>query len=204
MKHHLRIIGDVHGHKERYLRLTEKAECSIQLGDMAFDYDFLRSTDPNKHKFFGGNHDNYDKIDVSHHLGNHGIHTIPNFGDIFFVRGAYSIDWHLRTEGLDWWRQEELNHQEAGMAMDAYREAKPKFVITHGCPYSITGDVTSSAWIKRTRTGSLLQAMLEEHQPETWVFGHYHKSWSAKIGRTKFICLDELECLDFSKTGEET
>jgi len=158
MKHHLRIIGDVHGHKERYLRLLRKAEYSLQIGDMGFEYNFLNSVDPDKHRFFGGNHDNYDRInDVPHNLGNHGIHTVPGFGDIFFVRGAYSIDQVYRTEGVSWWRAEELNHQEAQKALEEYRKIKPDFVVTHSCPASIVRHITSSNWIKKTTTNSLLQ-----------------------------------------------
>lgn len=197
MKHHLRIIGDVHGLKEKYLHLLRKTEYSIQLGDMGFDYDFLKSVDSERHKFFGGNHDNYNKIDVPHNLGNHGVYSIPNWGDIFFVRGAYSIDWAHRTLGVSWWFAEELNCREAQEALEAYGKAKPNFVITHGCPTSIVQYVTGSTWVERTQTGNLLQAMLDIHKPQVWVFGHFHKSWRQKIVETEFICLNELECLDF-------
>ena len=38
-KPYLRIIGDVHGHYDRYVKLAKKARHSIQLGDLGFDYD---------------------------------------------------------------------------------------------------------------------------------------------------------------------
>lgn len=197
MKTHLRIIGDVHGHTERYLRLLRKSQYSIQVGDLAFDYTFLSGTDPTQHKFVGGNHDNYNKIQACpNYLGDYGTRSVPGFGDIFFVRGAFSIDWHLRIEGVSWWKDEELTLVEGYAALAAYKECKPNVVITHDCPLSVLPEITMSNWIKKSRTQQLLQAMLEVHKPKLWVFGHYHRSWKAQIGPTKFVCLNELECLD--------
>jgi hypothetical protein len=35
--------------------------------------------------------------------------------------------------------------------------------------------------------------MFDQWQPELWVFGHYHFSRNFKIGKTRFLCLNELE-----------
>ncbi len=203
MEHHLRIIGDVHAHKDRYLKLVKKDEYSIQVGDMAFDYEFLKSVSAQHHRFLGGNHDNYDKInDSPHYLGDYGIHTIPGVGEIFFVRGAYSVDHMERTEGVDWWREEELSYAAANMALRDYERIRPDFVITHTCPSSIVSQVVSSTWVKNTTTSTLLQEMLSIHQPVMWIFGHFHRSWTRRVERTKFICLDELECFDYYTEGD--
>jgi predicted phosphodiesterase len=47
-----------------------------------------------------------------------------------------------------------------------------------------------------TRTGLALQAMFEIHQPEVWLFGHWHINKVQKIGATNFICLAELSFID--------
>jgi hypothetical protein len=44
-----------------------------------------------------------------------------------------------------------------------------------------------------TRTSQVLQRMFEEHQPEHWLFGHYHLTTCFKIGKTEFQCLNELD-----------
>lgn len=55
-----------------------------------------------------------------------------------------------------------------------------------------------------TRTSQALQRMFEEHQPEYWMFGHYHLDRTFKIGRTEFCCLNELSTRELVLTEEKT
>jgi hypothetical protein len=193
-----RIIGDVHGHYERYHLLLRKAKFTLQIGDFGFDYSTLASVDSERHRIIGGNHDNYDEVGkCPNFLGNYGVHSVPGFGDLFFVRGAFSIDRHQRIEGLDWWPEEELPMRTCYDALEEYMLIQPDFVVTHACPTTIVPHVTASLHIKPARTCQLLEQMFAFHQPKRWVFGHYHRSWSKTIDGTSFTCLDELECLDF-------
>ena len=197
MKTNLRLIGDVHGHYEHYHQLLRKARSSVQVGDFGFDYMTLRGVDARRHKILGGNHDNYDDMENwPHFLGNYGVHTVEGFGDLFFVRGGISIDRHLRIEGHDWWKAEELDMNECYSALLEYENVKPDFVVTHECPSTIVPYVTESSLTTPSRTKQLLERMFAVHQPDSWVFGHYHRSWDATIDGTHFTCLDELECLD--------
>ncbi len=197
MKSNLRIIGDVHGHSDIYLRLIKKAEHTIQIGDLGFDYSFLSGVDARQHRIVAGNHDNYDKIDNwPHFLGNYGTYNVPGFGDIFFIRGGVSIDKAMRTEGVSWWRNEELSMAQWYAALTEYERIKPNFVVSHECPRSIVPYVTMSTHIIPSRTNQLLEQMFAVHPPERWVFGHYHRSFKKKIDGTYFQCLDELECLE--------
>jgi len=198
MKANLRLIGDVHGHYGRYHRLLRKAQATIQLGDFGFEYNTLSALDARQHRVLGGNHDNYDDVgNWPHFLGNYGIHTVEGFGDVFFVRGGFSIDRDLRVEGVSWWANEELSMAECYKALGEYEKVKPAFVISHECPRSIVPHVTASLRIIPSRTNQLLEQMFALHHPHRWVFGHYHRSWSKLIDGTVFTCLDELECLDF-------
>lgn len=193
-----RIIGDVHGHHGRYHLMLRKAKFTLQLGDFGFDYGTLLFVDPKYHKLIGGNHDNYDEIDdCPNCLGDYGVHSVPGFGDIFFVRGALSIDRHIRTEGLDWWPEEELSMADCYAALELYSKVKPDFVVTHACPITVIPHVTSSTKIYPSRTCQLLERMFAVNPPKRWVFGHYHRSWSKTIDGTYFTCLNELEYLDF-------
>jgi len=210
MMTHLRIIGDVHQHWERYHRLLRKAHFTIQVGDFGFNYSTLLNVNAVRHRFLGGNHDNYDKVGMCpHYLGDYGLHSIPDFGDVFFVRGAFSIDQQnggrdggRRIEGVDWWPAEELHMADCYAALEEYSGIKPDFVVTHECPVSVVPRVTKSSRILPSRTNQLLQRMFEIHKPKTWVFGHYHKSWSGIINGTRFVCLDELECMDLPASSE--
>jgi hypothetical protein len=104
----LTVIGDVHQKYGGYVVKTEKAEHSLQLGDMGFDYRYLTQyIDPERHKFFGGNHENYDTLlndPPKHCIGDYGMYTHGGT-PFFYIRGGYSIDLHYRILGQSWWAE---------------------------------------------------------------------------------------------------
>lgn len=123
---------------------------------------------------------------------------------MFFVSGAWSIDQAFRVEGRDWWRDEELSVADGMKALDAYAVAKPQVMVSHDGPESIfLGGPMTIPNYHRSRTSTLLEAMLEAHAPELWIFGHHHVSRDFVEGSTRFRCLDELEVLtlDFHADG---
>lgn len=193
----MRIIGDVHGKHGAYLDLISNRKFSVQVGDFGFDYSVLDNVDPNNHKIIGGNHDNYDIIDnYPHFLGNFG--NFENDGiSFFFVRGERSVDAHLRTEGISWWRNEELSMQQGYDAIAAYESCKPSVVISHGCPAEIMPYfITNPEKFHPSRTSQILDSMWSIHIPKFWIFGHHHNSKSMVISDCFCCCLNELECLD--------
>jgi predicted phosphodiesterase len=194
----MRIIGDVHGKHEAYLDLISNRKTSIQVGDFGFNYSVLDCVDSNNHKIIGGNHDNYDIINnYPHFLGDFG--TFENDGiSFFFVRGERSVDAHLRTEGVTWWKDEELSTQQGYAAVDAYEKCKPNVVISHGCPAELIPHfVTNPAkQMYPSKTSQILDSMWSVHKPKFWIFGHHHNSKSVLISDCFCCCLDELECLD--------
>lgn len=197
MKVHLRLIGDVHGKSDPYLRLCRKAKYTIQLGDHGFEYSHLTNLMPSRHKVLGGNHDNYDKItDWPHYLGDYGSHQIPQWGCIFYIRGGFSLDWQYRAERVSWWQDEEMSMSQCHKALDYYEQVRPSFVISHECPMEVVRCIVHPMLVIKTRTNQLLNQMFTIHQPKMWVFAHYHKSWRQSIKGTEFVCLNELECLD--------
>jgi hypothetical protein len=48
-------------------------------------------------------------------------------------------------------------------------------------------------------TGWALQELYNIHQPKLWIFGHWHRSKTIQHGKTKFMCLDELETYQLTK-----
>lgn len=194
------VIGDVHGKYERYhkiIRQTENYPYTVQLGDFGFRYDTLRNVDSTKHLIIPGNHDNYYMCyRYPHFLGDCG-YTSLNKIEFFYYRGAYSIDRQYRTVGIDWWEDEQVTIDQFMKARELYREVKPGIVITHDCPQSIaTQMLPSGSRIYENTTGWALQELLNIHEPELWLFGHWHKSKTIQYGKTKFVCLDELEIYD--------
>ena len=199
----IRIIGDIHQRYDIYSSFLN-VERSICLGDMGFDYTYLlENVDPIKHKFFGGNHDNYDKINIPHNLGDFGI-----VDNMFFVRGAWSIDreYRYRTQTPDnklIWEEEELNDAQGMEALIIYQEFNGDIVLTHEAPLSIVKYVTNPKFAKvfgyegviKTRTNQLLNCFLEK-PPKLWLFGHYHIKFVKKIGPTMFCCVNMESYID--------
>jgi len=228
----VRIIGDIHGKKDKHLSLMQGAEYSLQVGDLGFDYQYLieNNIDPIKHRFFMGNHDNYDKIDqVPHCLGDFGVWSVPNFGDVFFVRGAWSIDFKRRTIGIDWWHDEELSYRKCEEVIELYTQVKPKILITHACPANIIRFLIGPDGARRfgydqaivkTKTDDMLQTMLAHHLPRLHIFGHYHRHFDRWIdGRcgielpadspinkettedyTRYVCVPEFGVFELTKS----
>ena len=138
-----------------------------------------------------------------HFLKDYGIWEIPDFGPIFYVRGAWSLDKDFRLPGISWWEDEELTYAQCLKAIELYTKAKPDFVVTHTAPASIIPSIPFKRIfgdkIYGSRTESMLEEMYKIHQPKTWIFGHFHVDWTQTIGKTKFICLNELSYIDFPK-----
>ena len=203
----LAIIGDSHGQYEKYVELTRQHEYTLQLGDFGFRYDCLDGIDPQRHKVFSGNHDNYDLFyDVPHNLGDFGITTHGGV-TFFWVRGAFSIDWRYRVsfdhvhDTKSWWPEEQLSWSQMNDCLSLYEQTKPDIVISHSAPREIANKVGSPGTLQRygfdpgtftTSTQELLQSMLESHRPKLCIFGHFHKNWHKTINGTEFHCLPEL------------
>lgn len=115
----LRVIGDVHGYVDTYIRIAARAKYSIQLGDMdatGLQYPKLNALDPEHHFVIGGNNDNYDMDalrrfvkQTPHFLNECRLMVLPVFeGVVLTIRGERSIDKAMRTPGYDWWPEEEI------------------------------------------------------------------------------------------------
>lgn len=110
------LLGDIHGDFGFYFQwLSQKDpnDITIQLGDLGLGfydkYDKQYEEGIKKYpnaRFLRGNHDSPEvckKQDA--YLGDFGV-----FKDkIFFISGAWSIDYDCRTPGKDWWRDEEIS-----------------------------------------------------------------------------------------------
>lgn len=204
----LRLIGDVHGKYGGYICLAHEAKCSIQLGDMGFNYRRIADElDPVRHRILGGNHDNYEEnaagkfyFQPDHFLGDFGVHSVAGY-DFFYVRGGNSIDKEYRKEGLDWWPREQITYRQATEALALYDSIRPDYVITHECPAGVIdfvsgGKTWNGRYIQPSMTANLLQQMFDSHKPKFWYFGHHHKDWEADLLGCKFQCLNELSYVD--------
>jgi Icc-related predicted phosphoesterase len=204
------FVGDVHGLFTQYKRIIKEHKNTIQVGDLRVGYRSLLDSNygqvtgnpphklmaDNNARWYRGNHDN------PHYAKGHSQWIKDGYieGDMMFVGGAQSIDAHLRQEGFNWWREEELSTPELYDVLDKYVAAKPKIMCTHDCPEEVLTELAPVFGKKKlethSRTRQALQAMWEAHQPDVWVFGHHHRSFDGKLNGTRFVCLDELEVKD--------
>ena len=173
--------------------------------------------DDKTHKFFPGNHDNYDTcFEQPGCLGDFGKAHLGGV-QFFFIRGAFSIDGRMRTDyemktGFKCrWNNEQLMGEEIEKAYDEYKRVCPDIMITHSCPTAVGRNIGSPKTLQyfgydsktfNTNTQTLLEKCHKFHQPKLWIFGHFHRSVNIIMRETRFICLAELECIDIDKDGK--
>ena len=193
----LRLVGDLHGDSSQIIKMIKTSsdyDLTIQLGDFGAGLGaekYLDEVDHTKLRILHGNHDNPDVLEsYPHNLGRFG--TFEFAGKlIFFVAGAYSIDVEDLIPGVSWWDNEELSYRE-GLSCLSLWESVCKdvdLVLSHDIPYEVRTMFRSFEPIA-TLTSELLSQMSEIHSAPLWRFGHWHKTWSAKIGATEFRCLN--------------
>jgi predicted phosphodiesterase len=200
------LIGDIHGKWTEYAKLLDvyRPDRSVQLGDFGWGFDPSPTQDQidqlhyamdnfgGDNRYIRGNHDNPAAcLDHKYCIDDA---TYDEDTGIFYLGGASSIDREWRTPGKNWWPDEELSIDQLFKAVDTYEAAKPRVVLTHECPEDVVGHLMlhyRNEYSSRTRQA--LDSMWALHQPEIWVFGHWHIHVDQTIGNTRFMCLEELQ-----------
>jgi predicted phosphodiesterase len=209
-----RIVGDTHGKHAAYHKLLNSWDGdSIQIGDYGLGFSGYKLTDEwvtdwqlynPQHRFIRGNHDNPEACRAAPNWIADG--TVEH--DVMFIGGAWSIDnpvappgWYRRTAGIDWWPDEECSDDQFELMFETYKRVKPRVMITHDCPASISYYMFwGSGLIKGptypNRTSAWFEQFYKAHQPDHWLFGHWHKTMTHKQGNTIFQCIGELDFVD--------
>lgn len=137
----------------------------------------------------GGNHDNWDSIEklavdadgLATFRSN--IRILPRGGrtmveglHIGGIGGAFSVDRHHRTEGKDWWANEEPTAEEARRLIAG---GPIDILITHDAPAGVPlkGDfeLTAELLARAERTRVLLRGVVDELAPPHLFCGHWHQ-----------------------------
>lgn len=204
------VTGDTHRKidnrfsEKPLTKLTEK-DYLIILGDFggvwyddSSDNLFLSYFEKQKYTtlFIDGNHENHKKLnDFPVEVWNNGkIHKIKNNifhlmrGQIFNIDGykiftfggAYSIDKNMRTEFIDWWKEEEGNYEEMNEAFDNLEKENNQvdFILTHAGPASKLKNFFN--YFGMNFTSSSTEKFLDEINNKVkfqhWFCGHYHEN----------------------------
>lgn len=146
--------------------------------------------------FIDGNHENHKKLnDFPVEVWNGGkIHRIKSNifhlmrGQIFNIDGykiftfggAYSIDKHMRTEFIDWWKEEEGSYEEMNEAFDNLEKENNQvdFILTHAGPASKLKNFFNYFGMKFTSssTEKFLDEINNKVKFKHWFCGHYHEN----------------------------
>ena len=197
----MRFIGDVHGKMFAYAAICSTVDETIQVGDMGIGFvDKIPTSKNNRfirgnNRFIRGNHD--DPLLCRRTDGWIADGHVEN--DTMFIGGAWSIDYAWRTPMVNWWPDEECTNPQFDVFSDRYKTEKPKIMVTHDCPASVAYTLflqENNMRQHQTKTGNRLQEMFEIHQPDIWIFGHWHLRKDQVIEGTRFICLEELGFID--------
>lgn len=179
------FLGDTHGD---WVIVPDKA---IGVGDHGIGF---KGAFPPNFRFIRGNHDNPEVCTWTRgFLGDFGVRTWggKRWG---FVSGGFSVDRNLRTEGVDWWPDEELTFAQTSDCFDLLLQQPIYGMISHEAPGFIVDNLVQRPF--PTFTSQFLDALWQHLKPKVWVFGHYHKSFDKDIEGTRFKGLNLNELWD--------
>ena len=207
------LVGDIHSKVTELLAIAAKHAPTpvIQLGDFGFGFTVVPEL-PDNLMYIRGNHDDPAlAANRPNYLGDYGTlypapFTLPFDKKVFYISGAYSIDYALRVPNVSWWEQEELSYPELAQAINLYERERPDIVISHEAPSAAIETILNLFKMQRhnklgcafSRTAHALQQMLDIHKPEMWVFGHHHLPGDFNLFGTRFVCLPELTTMEVS------
>ncbi|WP_159619471.1 metallophosphoesterase [Arthrobacter zhaoguopingii] len=200
------VFGDWHGHLGWAIASIEAAadagvRTMLHVGDFGLDFpgrargrfekrlngclverDLMLIVSP-------GNHDNHDTI-ATLPVGTDGlaawrsnIRVLPRGGRTIVeglvvggLGGAYSVDQHRRTEGKDWWANEEPTHAEAARLI---ADGPVDILITHDVPASVPLAsqlaLPPKVVARAEMTRKLLDDVVRLLRPPQVFAGHWHQ-----------------------------
>lgn len=206
------VIGDVHGRPDiiwevmQVLPPGSNIICTGEFGHGFYYqycseekfYDYIAEQDI-LILFVDGNHEDFSKLNslpvsvwnggkahiIRHnliHLMRGEIYTI-NEKRIFTFGGGYSLDRERRTEGIDWWPEENIQETDRQNADNnlAVHNHKVDFCITHTAPIDTVGrlaynhpGVIKKKVMEEFEITNYLQLVADTTEYSKWYFGHFH------------------------------
>lgn len=109
------------------------------------------------------------------HLKRGEYYTLPNGISLFTLGGAVSRDKHLRTEGVNWWKEEMPSQEELDYArsqLDALNW-KVDLIVTHDAPLPVLRALNLTA--DQTPFSTFLSELAVCGEFEYWFNGHLHQ-----------------------------
>lgn len=103
--------------------------------------------------------------------------------------GAVSIDQNMRTENVDWWRQEQISNDDAARTIAG---GGVDVLLAHDCPTgvdlrlptSVAPWFTPDVQLQAAQHRDLLRHVTDALAPRVLLHGHYHKQVNATLTAT--------------------
>jgi Calcineurin-like phosphoesterase len=154
-----------------------------------------------------GNHENYDSIERYQAVATRSdfiplrdnITVLGNKTAVFemdgvkfaSVGGAYSIDKYARTEGVSWWRQEEIKFSDIALLEELVGITGPVDILfTHDSPTTLPeweGFIKDDPYSHGHR--KMLDRVGEIARPSFWFHGHYHRAAQYQFNDAHVVAL---------------
>jgi DNA repair exonuclease SbcCD nuclease subunit len=174
---YLIILGDVgvfRFNQEFLKEFEQKPYTTLMIEGNHEDYSFIKSL-PSVEMFNGY----VKKVNESLFILQRGqIYTIEN-KTFFTFGGAKSVDRYRRTEGVDWFPEEETNYAEITYALDylVMHKNKVDYILTHDCSQSALEYLAKiyRFYPEITSHNKFFEEIKNIIDFKMWYFGHHHK-----------------------------
>ncbi|EHQ04662.1 metallophosphoesterase family protein [Leptonema illini] len=205
------FIGDIHSDFESLeilvrfmLHRVSGISRVVQVGDFGFwplQASWLwypKSKLPVPVSFIDGNHEDHvalrraasnDATKVSEHYD---ATYIPRgfVGDGFvYCGGATSYDRAYRTEGLDWFPEENITDEEIRRGIRNCEGQKIRIMVAHETIREAFRLIKRPNWIFADQNRERLEELFNAARPEIYIHGHYHFFSEYEYLGCRFICL---------------
>lgn len=190
------VMGDIHADwstLNTFMNRKRESQIFLQCGDFGyFPRHKVKSKNPKYPKksfpkvpknsklyFCDGNHEDHEslqKLGEDNEVYPRTLYmrrgrtlTLPDGRVVLFMGGADSIDKDSRTQGFDWFPEENIT------AKDIYNldpNMKIDIVISHTCPQEFSMRGIGGKIVDCNRVA--LSYILNHYRPKLWYFGHWH------------------------------
>lgn len=198
-----KFLGDIHGAWYVLFQALTIGGDIVQVGDIGVGFDEMSSAEQldslinsglsgedGSFSFIRGNHDNPQECLLSEHFIEDG--TVTDDG-VMYLGGAASIDFMLRTENVDWWRDEELSDERLGECIAKWEETKPDVLVSHDTSERAASmlmmPLVGSKLVFPSRTRDAIDEMYRIHRPKMHIYGHWHHPVDVDFEGTRLVCL---------------
>lgn len=197
------VLSDVHANILRCqdIALRNPSTPVIQIGDLGIGFvprEVIESL-PSNFYFFVGNHDNRK---IANSMRGRCLGDWGHWNEsVFYVSGAHSKDKDQRTEGVNWWPDEELTYQQGQECIDEWERSEAFVLLSHDLPQRIAEGYYLI--YDKCMTRNILERMTQIRKPKLHIYGHHHRHVEVSCDGVNYIGLkiDEAILLDISENN---